>query len=169
MFGRHPDSLLTPFLGIEPDSSSSRKDKTEYISNLRKRLHFAYKVANREAQRQSKRHKRRYDLRVRDAKIQPGDRVLIRNVGLKGKHKLADRWNKEIHVVISQPDPFIPVFQVKRERGARGVKTLQRNLLLPFMGLPVGKNSLGEVVMMKNPLFIQKPGLCADRPLKSDS
>jgi hypothetical protein len=36
---------------------------------LKKRLHFAYKVVNRESRRKSKRHKRRNDLRVRDAKI----------------------------------------------------------------------------------------------------
>ena len=142
MFGRHPRLSIDAFLGIEPDSSSSRKDHSEYVSNLKKRLLFAYKVANREARRQSKRHKRRYDLRVRDAKIQPGDRVLIRNVGLQGKNKLADRWNKDVYIVLSQPNPSIPVFQVKREHGRIGVKTLHRNLLLPFMGLPIRKEQL---------------------------
>lgn len=42
----------------------------------------------------------------------------------------------------SQPNPSIPVFQVRREHGRGGIKTLHRNLLLPFMGLPVRKAQL---------------------------
>lgn len=29
-----------------------------------------------------------------------GDRVLIRNVGLKGKYKLADKWDKDSYIVL---------------------------------------------------------------------
>ena len=30
----------------------------------------------------------------------PGDRVLIRNVGLKGKNKLADKWDKDVYLIV---------------------------------------------------------------------
>ena len=30
--------------------------------------------------------------------------VLVRNVGLKGKHKLADKWSETVYVLKSQPD-----------------------------------------------------------------
>ncbi|XP_060607809.1 uncharacterized protein LOC132759951 [Ruditapes philippinarum] len=84
MFGRHPRLAIDAFLGIEPEDSEKFRNHSNYVMGLQKRLSYAYKVASRESKRQSRRHKRRYDLRVRHAKIEPGDRVLVRNVGLKG-------------------------------------------------------------------------------------
>ncbi len=135
MFGRHPRLAIDAFLGIEPDVIK-HKDHSSYVSGLKSRLDFAYKVASREARKQSRRHKKRYDLRVRNVKLEPGDRVLIRNVGLKGKHKLADKWDKDVFIVVDQPHEDIPVFRVKKEHGRGGAKVLHRNHLLPFMALP---------------------------------
>ena len=42
-----------------------------------------------------------------------------------------------MYLVQEQPDPRIPVFQVKREDGTDGVKTLHRNMLLPIGALPI--------------------------------
>lgn len=135
MFGRHPRLAVDAFLGLEPDVTK-HKDHSNYVSGLKTRLDYAYKVASKEARRQAKRHKRRYDLKVRNVRLEPGDRVLIRNVGIKGKHKLADRWNRDIYIVIDQPHDHIPVFRVRKEHGRGAVKTLHRNHLLPFMALP---------------------------------
>ena len=141
MFGRHPRLAVDAFLGIKPGNESS--DKSKYVSNLKKRLDFAYRTASKEARRQSRRHKTIYDLRVRESQLLPGDRVLVRNVGLKGKNKLADKWEKEVYLVVEQPNKDIPVFVVKREHGRSTRKLLHRNLLLPFMALPASKpNSL---------------------------
>ena len=135
MFGRHPRLALDSFLGLDPEGFSGTK--TEYARDLRSRLNFAYKVASREARKQAKRHKKRYNLRVRHSKLESGDRVLVQNVGLKGKCKLADRWSQEVYTVVAQPNPEIPVFEVKPEATNAPSKFLHRNLLLPFMGLPV--------------------------------
>ena len=141
MFGRHPRLAVDAFLGIKPGNENS--DKSKYISNLKKRLDFAYRTASREARRQSRRHKAIYDLKARESQLLPGDRVLVRNVGLKGKNKLADKWEKEVYLVVDQPNKDVPVFVVKREHGRSTRKLLHRNLLLPFMALPASKpNSL---------------------------
>jgi hypothetical protein len=66
-----------------------------------------------------------------------GDRVLVRNVGLKGKNKLADRWKEDVYIVQAQTDEQIPVYQVKLEHGKGKLKTLHRNLLLPIGHIPV--------------------------------
>ncbi|XP_053375744.1 uncharacterized protein LOC123535477 isoform X3 [Mercenaria mercenaria] len=136
MFGRHPRLAIDAVLGIEPDKGDT-KDKSSYVSGLKSRLHFAYKLASREARKQGRRHKKRYDLRVREAKLEVGDRVLVHNVGIRGKNKLADRWERDVHVVVDQPNPNLSIYSVKREHGQSHPRLLRRNLLLPFMGIPL--------------------------------
>ena len=99
-------------------------------------MNFAYKTVAREAKKQAHHSKDMYDTKVRESVVQPGDIVLMRNVGLKGKHKLADQWNRQPYVVIAQPNKDIPVFAVKKEHGKGKAKLLHRNLLLPFMSIP---------------------------------
>lgn len=135
LFGRHPRLAIDAFLGIEPDKSEV-KDKKSYVSGLRHRLHFAYNVARREARKQGKRHKKWYDLRVREAKLEVGDRVLVKNVGIRGKAKLADKWEKDVYIIVGQPNLDIPIYEVKKEHSRERTKVLHRNLLLPFMGIP---------------------------------
>ena len=94
------------------------------MTNLKKRLDFAYRRASREARRQGRTHKAVYDLKVRETQLLPGDRVLVRNVGLKGKNKLADKWEKEVYLVVDQPNRDIPVYLVKREHGRSTRKML---------------------------------------------
>ncbi len=60
--------------------------------------------------------------------------MLIRNVGFKGKHKLADKWARDPHVVVGIPNKDIPVYIVKSESDDRS-KTLHRNMLLPFSAI----------------------------------
>ena len=79
MFGRHPRLAVDAFFGIKPGNKSS--DNSKYVTNLNKRLDFAYRTASREARRQGRRHKAVYDLKVSESQLLPGDRVLVRNVG----------------------------------------------------------------------------------------
>jgi hypothetical protein len=56
--------------------------------------------------------------------------VLVKNVGLKGKHKLADRWQKDPYRVVQHPNPDLPVYRIGRE--GEKTKLLHRNMLLPL-------------------------------------
>lgn len=47
-------------------------------------------------------NKAHYDQRVRDLPLEKGDRILIQNVGLKGKHKLQDRWKSTPYLVVDK-------------------------------------------------------------------
>ena len=120
--------------------------QTEHVRKLRERLDFAYKTAQEAAKRGTAQHKRYYDLKVRSTGVlQPGDRVLVKNVGLRGKQKLADRWERQPYIILSQPNPDIPVFTVKLENSrSKKIRTLHRNLLLPFMGLPLKHTHITE-------------------------
>ena len=60
----------------------------------------------------AERHKAQYDLKVRESTVGVGDRVLVRNVGFKGKHILADKWDKDLYVVLDKPNSNIHVFKI---------------------------------------------------------
>lgn len=53
-------------------------------------------------------------------------------VAYDGKHKIADKWEDNPYLIISQPNEDIPVFTVRREDGEGRCKVLHRNLLLPI-------------------------------------
>ena len=67
--------------------------------------------------------------------------MLVRNVRIRGKHNLADRWEHKPCIVQQQPNPDIPVFVVQEEGSRKKPRVLHRNLLLPLMGLPCMEQS----------------------------
>ena len=76
-------------------------------------LAFAYCAAEKVAKKSSAKHKASYDIKVGHSTLQEGDRVLVKNSGLRGKRKIADRWEKTPYIVKSQPNPDIPVYEVQ--------------------------------------------------------
>lgn len=136
MFGRHPRLSIDAYLCLDNDNTEKSNSYDNYAKKLEKRLEFAYKIASREADNSAVRHKHRFDRKVRETSVRVGDRVLIRNVGLKGKQKLADKWARDPYIVVSQPNSEIPVFRVKKEYGQGKTKVLHRNMLLPISYIP---------------------------------
>ena len=134
MFGRHPRLAIDAFLGIR--SSEERKSHQDYADKLKNRLSDAYKRASEEAAHKGEKYKHYYDKGIRHSVLEAGDRVLVKKVGIKGKHKLADIWESTPYVVISQPMPDIPLYMVKKENSTNKPKPLHRNMLLPFNALP---------------------------------
>lgn len=55
--------------------------------------------------------KQRYGAGKSEKELQIGDKVLIRNRGLKGRGNIQDRWKPEVHVIVGKPYKF--VFSVK--------------------------------------------------------
>ena len=112
IFGRHPRIAVDLALGRhEP------KCAADYVSNLRDTLKTAYELAEANSRASQSSQKKCYDQRVRSAVLAPGDRVLVRKIGLKGMQKLADRWSEEAYVVVDQPSPEIAVYRVKAKVG----------------------------------------------------
>ena len=67
------------------------------------------------------RAKKHYDLCVRGSVPEVGDPVLVKLVGLTGKHKLADKWESELYKIIRKPDAGIPVYVVQHCDGSGAV------------------------------------------------
>ncbi len=136
MFGRHPRLPVDIVFGLA-DKTGDTKGYSQYVKQFKDRMKHAYDLASSSMQRAKSHQKVYYDSRVRGAVIRPGDRVLVRSVGLKGKHKIADKWLSEVYIVREQPNLEIPVYLVHRKDGRGKDRLLHRNLLLPISSLPI--------------------------------
>lgn len=130
MFGREARLPVDVCFGVASDSSSL-KSYPRYVANMKRDLQAAYQLAETMAGKRNERNKQQYDQRVRYCPLAPGDRVLIQNVGLQGKHKIADRWSSTPYSVLGQM-PGLPVFRLKPVDHDGPEKILHRNLLLPL-------------------------------------
>ena len=83
-----------------------------------------------------------YDHRVRSAALESGERVLVKKLAFEGKHKIDDRWENPVYIVVDQPNPDIPVYRVRQEEDEKArYRTLHRNHLLAIGSLPVDESS----------------------------
>nr|XP_034334873.1 uncharacterized protein LOC117692026 [Crassostrea gigas] len=139
MFGWNPRLTIDAYLGLE-DSQEKVRSRENYAQKLKKRLHYAYKMARGNIGRNSNRYKKNYDHGVRFEKLDIGDRVLVKMLVFSGKAKLSDKWERDPYVVVEQPVSNIPVYRVKNEVSGK-IRTLHRNLLLPFMCITESSSS----------------------------
>lgn len=130
MFGREARLPVDLCFGTAVDGAGERHH-SRYVEKLKKDLQTAYELASKSADKTHQRNKRAYDQKVRLQTVDIGDRVLLRNVGLQGKHKLESRWSSVPYVVVGRL-PNLPVYKVRPEDGRSGVKTMHRDHLLPI-------------------------------------
>lgn len=134
MFGRQPRLPVDLAFGL-PYHDSPRQSHSEYVRHLKNNLKESYLLASRGMSKSAERNKARFDKSVTHCSLEIGDRVLVRNVRLRGKHKLADKWESEVYVVVNQAAD-LPVYTVRPERKDGPLRTLHRDLLLPCGFLP---------------------------------
>ena len=133
LFGREPRLPVDVEFGLQRGGQKGSPGESNYISQLKKRLQFAYRKAKHMAQKQQARHRGLYNLRCRGATLSVGDLVLVKQTAWKGRHKIQDRWEDREYQVVEQPTPGIPVYKVKSLGGGQ-TKVVHRNLLLPLQG-----------------------------------
>lgn len=153
MFGREPCLPIDVALGVNPVSSGS-KSYPAYITNLRDHLSHAYRKVLEESKKSAARNKQLYNSRACQAAIQEGDLVLMRNLSIRGKQKLADRWEENPYQVV-ECISGLPVYKVQDKDGKERV--LHPNLLLPFRGPPSAPGAGPRPVRPKRPRQFKNP------------
>jgi transposase InsO family protein len=159
MFGRQPRLPVDWYFGL-PDSAGgtfTEKGKLQYVKELKSNLDRAYRAASENAHQGESRNKARYDKRVRASVLASGDRVLVRNVGLTGKNKLANHWCAVAYTVTRKlGGDESSVYVVRREDGQGRERTLHRNMLLPCGFLPLAVDEQPAVLPRARPAIRQR-------------
>ncbi|KAK7886058.1 hypothetical protein WMY93_025679 [Mugilogobius chulae] len=128
MFGRRPKLPVDLAFGL-PVAGDTPTSHSQYVRNLKAKLEESYQIALENSKKVAERNKNRFDKTVRESTLQVGDRVLVKNVRLRNKHKLADKWETSVYLVTKKMEN-IPVYVVQPEKGDGPTRTLHRDLLL---------------------------------------
>ncbi|XP_029968702.1 uncharacterized protein LOC115403829 [Salarias fasciatus] len=129
MFGREAKLPVDLCFGTSTDRKVDSHSR--YVVKLKEDLQKAYQLASETADKSHLKNKKSYDKRVGFQSLEIGDRVLLRNLGLKGKHKLQPRWSSTPYLVVGKM-PNLPVYKLRPENGKGSVKTLHRDHILPI-------------------------------------
>ncbi len=149
MFGRQPRLPVDIAFGL-PVKDGNTPSHSQYVKNLKARLEHSYKIAIQNARKVAEKNKKRFDKVIRESTLEIGDRVLVRNLHLRNKHKLADRWESTIYIVTRRMGD-LPVYSVKPEIADELVRTLHRDHLLPCGFLAEMEDKENIVVPVKKP------------------
>ena len=130
LFGRSPRLPVDLMFGL--DSDKDKASHSEYYKKWKTAMGQAYSQAQNTTAQSRQRGKAQYNKRVRSSTLEPGDRVLVRNLTPRGgPGKLRSFWEEKVHVVVKRKAPDSPVYELRQERGGGRSRTLHRNLLLP--------------------------------------
>lgn len=149
MFGRQPRLPVDLAFGLPVDRST--KSHSQYVKDLKEGLRESYEIAIKNSAKVAQRNKRRFDKHVVVSTLDVGDKVLVRNLRLRGKNKLADKWEPDVYVVIRKAGD-LPVYVVQPDGKTGPVRTLHRDLLRPC-----GYLSENEIEEMSPPNVQRKP------------
>ena len=113
LFGRSARLPVDPIFG--PSLEEASVPHTEYVDKWKFAMKEAYSLALRNTSKSATDGKQQYDGKVRFSKLQPGDRVLVRNLSERGGlGKLQSYWEQEIYVEIEQRGD-LPIYKVNPE------------------------------------------------------
>ncbi|XP_069800966.1 uncharacterized protein [Dendropsophus ebraccatus] len=125
MFGRNGRCPLTMMM---PDSGEGEGWTPEtWMGDHRKKVQEMYDlVTQRLGPRTLPANKK-----LKELPLQVGDRVMVRNRTARRAGKLQWRWEVTPYEVIRQPNPTIPVYEVRPEGATGPMRIVHRNMLRP--------------------------------------
>ena len=129
LFGRSPRLPVDLMFGLS--RAETGMNHSEYTDKWKVAMAEAYALARQNIFKSAGEGKKQYDRKVRFSKLQPGDRVLVRNLSERGgPGKLRSHWEQAVHIIVEQKSD-LPVYEVTPEGRKGKSRTLHRNLLLP--------------------------------------
>ena len=136
LFGRSPCLPIDLLFNVSREEKKSAS-LPEYVKKWKGALQEALNIASRNAHAKAESGKLQYDKKVHSTALEPGDRVLVRNLSERGgPGKIQSHWEQDVYIVVKRQRGS-PVYIVKKENGQGTERVLHRNLLLQCDFLPV--------------------------------
>lgn len=134
MYGRIPRLPVdVMFHNVERDNDVT--DYDSYVKSMRDDLKEALASAQANANLSQQRQADLFNRGVKGADIEEGDQVLLANRCVRGRRKLADRWESTLYTVITK-DPRCHTYRIRHPASGQE-RVVHRNLLLPANFLPL--------------------------------
>ena len=109
----------------------------EYVKKWKGALQEALNIASRNALAKAENSKLQCDKKVHSTALEPGDRMLVRNLSEHGgPGKIRSHGEQDVYIVVKRQRES-PVYIVKKENGQGTERVLHCNLLLQCDFLPV--------------------------------
>lgn len=127
MYGREPNLPVDFALGrvLDPLPGTVQNWVAEHCS----RLKVAFTHGRERLVVKAGHRKNRHDLRVREAPLQVGQLVYLRDHGARGRHKIRDIWHPDLFQVIKAPVGESPVYTVAPVSNLHALRTVHRDML----------------------------------------
>ena len=127
LFGRHSKLPVDIIVPTDCQVKGTRKD---YINKWKEQMKEVYKMVSKQGKNKDTQHRNsssRFSL-----SLQPGDRVLVRNMSPRGgAGKMRDFWEEKVNVIVSRIGVNGIVYKVKQEdEGNSRVRVLHRNIII---------------------------------------
>lgn len=159
MFGRDPQLPVDFLLARvqEPVAGSTH----DWIVEHQTRLRHALENANQHLEAAAERRKRNYDQHVRDDPLQQGQLVHLKNMGIRGRHKIQDIWSPIVYKVLRAPAAGGSVYTIAPLEEPRQVKHVHRSLLKSKVE-PVIDRPSSESLQEREPPSMEESSLDGD-------
>ena len=97
MFGRKPKLPIdSVFEQTNRDNSSKSSHCREYIEDLKNRMMKTRQIVEEHVNKAKDRHRHHYNIKTKAVKVDIGDKVLVQILAYEGKHKISDKFEKEM-------------------------------------------------------------------------
>lgn len=127
MFGQDPQLPVDFLLGRVPEPVLGSTH--DWIVEHQTRLRHAFEGATKHLEAAADQRKKRHDQHVKDVPLQEGQFVYLRDVGLRGRHKIKDIWSSEVYKVLRAPAVGGSVYTIAPVNNPHQVKHIHRSLL----------------------------------------
>ena len=127
MFWRDPNLPLHHLLGGPSAEEDGQLD--EYVAKHQQRITDAFRMATIYNEKEALMRKTQNDKSANATNLPIGFRIFVRNVQIRGRNKMQDRWEEKLYQEADRPDPEGNVYVITPLHAVGPLITLHRDAL----------------------------------------
>lgn len=127
MFGQDPQLPVDFLLGRVRESEAGTVH--DWVREHEARLQVAFEGARERLASAAARRKDYHDKRVKEMPLSEGQRVYLRNVGVRGRNKIQDLWSSVVYQVVKAPKEKGVVYSIAPADDLGKVRHVHRTML----------------------------------------